>query len=115
MIDLKLRCERMLKEARKLDVAAILLDVVLGYGAHPDPAGELARAIKEAKEVTEKTGGYLSVVASICGTPDDPQGLSGQEQKLKKVGVIIMPSNAQAARMAALIASRGKAWRRLGE
>ena len=115
MIDPKLRCERMLKEARKLDVAVILFDVVLGYGAHPDPAGELVRAIREAKAVTEKTGGYLSVVASICGTSDDPQSLAGQEQKLKKAGVIVMPSNAQAARMAALIATRGKAWRRLGE
>lgn len=115
MIDFKLRCERMLKEARKLDVAVILLDVVLGYGAHPDPAGELVRAIKEAKVVTEKTGGYLSVVASICGTSDDPQGLAEQEQKLRNAGVIVMASNAQATRMAALIASRGKAWRRLGE
>lgn len=115
MIDLKPRCERMLQEAKKLDVAIILLDVVLGYGAHPDPASELARAIAEAKAATEKTKGHLSVVASICGTTGDPQGLAGQERKLRKAGAIIMPSNAQAARMAALIASRGKAWRRLGK
>jgi len=115
MIDLKPRCERMLQEAKKLDVAVILLDVVLGYGAHPDPASELARAIEGAKAATEKTGGYMSVVASICGTSGDPQGLAGQEQKLRKAGTIIMPSNAQAARMAALIASRGKVWRRLGK
>jgi hypothetical protein len=115
MIGLKPRCERMLWEAKKLDVAVILLDVVLGHGAHPDPAGELAQAIVDAKATTEKTKGYLSVVASICGTSGDPQGLAGQERKLRKAGAIIIPSNAQAARMAALIASRGKAWRRLGK
>lgn len=113
MIDLKLRCERLLREAKELDVAVVLLDVVLGYGAHPDPAGELAQTIEKAKETSEKNGGYLSVVASICGTPDDPQGLTGQEEKLRNTGTIVMPSNAQASRMAALIASKGRAWRRL--
>ncbi len=113
MIGLKLRCERLLREAKRLDVAVILLDVVLGYGAHPDPASELARVIGEAKAAAEKTKGYLSVVASICGTPNDPQGLAEQERKLRKAGVIVMPSNAQAARMAALIASKGRAWGRL--
>jgi FdrA protein len=113
MIDLKLRCERLLQEAKESDVAVVLLDVVLGYGAHPDPAGELAQTIEKAKKTTNKNGGYLSVVASVCGTPDDPQGLTGQEEKLRNIGTIIMPSNAQASRMAAIIASKGRVWRRL--
>ena len=115
MIDLKLRCERLLKEAKELDVAVVLLDVVLGYGAHPDPAGELAQTIEKAKNSSEKNGGYLSVVASICGTPEDPQGLTGQEEKLRNTSTIVMPSNAQASRMAALIVSKGRAWRRFSK
>lgn len=115
MIDLKLRCERLLREAKESDVAVVLLDVVLGYGAHPDPADELAPAIEKAKETSEKNGGYLPVVASICGTPGDLQGLAGQEEKLRNAGAIVMPSNAQASRMAAIIASKGRAWRRLNK
>jgi FdrA protein len=113
MIDLKLRCERLLREAKEYDVAVVLLDVVLGYGAHPDPAGELAQTIETSKDSSEKNGEYLSVVASICGTPEDPQDLAGQEEKLRNTGTIVMPSNAQASRMAALIASKGRAWRGL--
>jgi len=113
MIDLKLRCERLLREAKESDVAVVLLDVVLGYGAHPDPAGELAQTIKNAKDSSEKNGGYLSVVASICGTPEDPQDSTGQEEKLRNTGTIVLPSNAQASRMAALIASKRRAWRGL--
>jgi FdrA protein len=113
MIDLKLRSERLLQEAKESDVAVVLLDVVLGYGAHPDPAGELSETIEKAKKASDKNGCYLSVVASICGTPGDPQGLTGQEEKLRSTGTVVMPSNAQASRMAAIIASKGRAWRRL--
>ncbi|KXB01357.1 hypothetical protein AKJ44_02640 [candidate division MSBL1 archaeon SCGC-AAA261F17] len=104
-----LRQERIMSEASDPETAVILLDVVLGYGAHEDPAGELTPTIKEAKETAEKEGRSLPVVASVCGTAQDPQDLSDQEEKLADVGVIVMPSNAQAARMAALIASRGEA------
>ncbi len=107
-VDLGPRCERLLKEAKDWETAVIMLDVVLGHGAHPDPAEELARAVDEAKRITDRGGGYLSVVASVCGTPRDPQGLPKQRKELERAGVIVMPSNAQAARMAALIATKGK-------
>jgi hypothetical protein len=87
--------------------------VVLGHGAHPDPAGELARAVEEAKQIVNRSGGYLSVVASVVGTSRDPQNLSLQREKLEKVGAVVMPSNAQASRMAALIATAGDAWKKL--
>jgi FdrA protein len=109
MIDFSLRKLRLLKEAKDPEVAVILLDVVLGYGAHQDPAGELAPIISQAKSIAQKDGRYLSVVASICGTIKDPQGFNMQKKKLKDVGVVVMPSNAQAARMAALIAIRSYA------
>ena len=112
-IDLRPRCERLLKEAKCWDAAVVALDVILGHGAHPDPAGELARAVEEAKQITDRGGGHLSIVASIVGTSKDPQNLSLQREKLEKAGVIIMPSNAQASRMAALIATAGDAWKKL--
>lgn len=109
MIYHELRQRRMLQEASDPEIAVLLLDIVLGYGADLDPAGALAPTVKGAKEIAERDGRYLPVVASVCGTPQDPQNLTSQEEKLREVGVIVMPSNAQAARMAALIASRGKA------
>ncbi len=112
-IDLRPRCERLLKEAKCWEAAVVALDVILGHGAHPDPAGEMARAVEKAKQITDRGGGHLSVVASIVGTSKDPQNLPLQREKLEKASVIIMPSNAQASRMAALIATSGDAWKKL--
>ncbi len=113
MVDLAHRCEWMLGEARDWEVAVILLDIVLGQGSHPDPAGTLAKAVEEGKRLADREGGYLSVVASIVGTPRDPQNLALQREKLEKAGVVVMPSNAQAARLAVEVATRGRAWRKL--
>jgi len=108
MIDLTPRISRLLKEARDPEVAVILFDLVLGYGANQDPAGVLSPAIKKAKEFANAQGRYLAVVASVCGTERDPQNFHKQRKNLEDAGVVVMPSNAQAARMAALIASRGE-------
>ncbi|MEM2874519.1 MAG: hypothetical protein QW567_00620 [Candidatus Hadarchaeales archaeon] len=98
---------RILREARDWETAVILLDVVLGNGAHPDPAGELLRAIEGAKEKMEETGGHLSIAASVVGTREDPQGLLSQKRKLEGAGVMIMPSSTSAARLSAKIAGGG--------
>jgi hypothetical protein len=108
MIDPTMRKQRFIREAGNPETGAILLDIVLGYGSHPDPAGALLPVIAEARKEAEKFGRYLSVVASVIGTDLDPQNLDEQEKKLKEVGVIVLPSNAQATRMAALIVTRGK-------
>ncbi|MBU4561337.1 acyl-CoA synthetase FdrA [bacterium] len=100
MIDFTLRNERIVQEAKDPRTAVILLDIVLGYGAHPDPANALAPAIKKARERN------ISAVASLCGTEEDPQDYKKQMERLEKMGVIIMPSNAQAARFAALVATK---------
>jgi len=113
MIFFKPRCERLLREAKDWEVAVMLLDNVLGYGANPDPAGELVGAIAEAKKIVEKSNGYLSVITSVCGTARDPQSLEVQKKKLEDAGVVVMPSNAEAARIAALISTKGKAWGKL--
>lgn len=106
MIDPTLRSQRILREAGDPETAVILLDIVLGYGAHPDPAGALASSIKRAKRKAEDGGRHLPVVASLIGTELDVQGVEDQKEKLMEDGVIVLPSNAQATRVAALIATR---------
>ncbi len=105
MIDGTVRREWIEKEAADPETAVLLLDVVLGYGAHPDPAGEILPAIRRARAAAESAGRHLAVVASVCGTEGDRQRLSAQAAALTAAGVIVMPSNAQAARLAALIAA----------
>jgi succinyl-CoA synthetase alpha subunit len=104
MIDTTARVERILAEAADPTVAVILLDVVLGYGAAADPAGSLAAAVWEARAAAAAAGRDLAVVASVCGTPSDPQGLAGQRTRLREAGAILSPSNAAAARLAAALA-----------
>jgi len=101
MIDPRLRIEHIAAAAEDPAVAVLLLDVVLGYGSHPDPAGALAPAIVAACDAAAAHGRALTVVASVCGTDADPQGFAGQEQALREAGVMLAPSNARAARLAA--------------
>ena len=103
MIDLRLRLERLRQEFADPQTAVILLDVVLGYGAHADPATEIASAIADARAGRPPTDHDVIVVASVCGTQADPQGLSRQEEALRQAGVLLAPSNAAAARLAARI------------
>ncbi|CAG0936481.1 Protein FdrA [Thermoflexales bacterium] len=100
MIDNDLRIRRLLQEARDPEVAVIMLDVVIGYGAHPDPASELGPAIRQAKQLTDRE---LIVVASVTGTEQDPQRLSVQVAALQAAGAIVCDSNAAAARLVAMI------------
>jgi len=105
MIDNDLRIRRLLQEARDPQVAVILLDVVLGYGAHPDPATELAPAIEEARNLAVQDGRELIFAASVTGTENDPQVRSRQVTALENAGVIVCESNAAAARLAGMIVS----------
>ena len=107
MIDPSLRNERIKKETLDSETSVILFDCVIGYGSHEDPAATLVKAIEQAKNNLSKEGRYVSFVGSVCGTDMDPQIREEQEKKLKEVGAIMMSSNAQAARMACLIADRG--------
>ena len=112
MIDFRLRNERILEAARDPATAVILLDVVLGYGAHPDPAAALLPAIKNGVKAATKARRGLAFVASVCGTASDPQGLSKQEEILREAGVLLASSNAQAARLAASLVANGRGARR---
>jgi FdrA protein len=99
MIDHRLRNERLLAEAADPEVAVILLDVVLGYGAHPDPAAEMRSALAAAR----KKNRSVAFVASVCGTDEDPQGLERQESALRSAGVLLAESNARAVMLASAL------------
>ena len=75
MIDPTLRLERIAAEAEDPTCGVLLLDLVLGYGAHPDPADELAEAITAAVARAADDGRELPVVVSLTGVENDPQGL----------------------------------------
>jgi FdrA protein len=87
-------------------VAVLLLDVVLGLGAHPDPAGATAPAIEEAVAAATAGGRELTVVAHIVGTDRDPQDLTRQEATLRGAGVRLFGSNYRAARVASQMVDR---------
>ena len=98
MIDYRLRLEQLHEAADDPTTAVILLDVVLGHGAHPDPASELAPAIRE----TADRG--AAVVVSLCGTRHDPQDRDSQASMLQRAGASVWLSNAAAARHAVALA-----------
>jgi FdrA protein len=100
MIDPAARKEVMQAEAFGDDIAAVLLDVVIGYGAHRDPAGEIAGTCADI------VAGGAAVVAYVLGARADRQGLDRQRDALAEVGAIVTTSAAQAARVAAAIAIR---------
>jgi FdrA protein len=95
MIDQRLRLDQFTATAADPATAVILLDVVLGYGAHPDPAAEIAPRIAATKATRD-----IEVVISLIGTGADPQGLAAQAAALSRAGAHVFASNAQAARLA---------------
>jgi len=100
MLDHELRIKRLHQEAADPETAVILLDVVLGDGAHPDPAGELAPAIAEAIVTAEAAGRHLDVIAVVVGTDEDPQNLDAQIEQLEAAGALVECNNETAVRRA---------------
>lgn len=106
MIDAGLRLRRLAQEAADPATAVILLDIVLGYGAHADPASEFAPAIEAARASTAQDGRALACIVSLCGTEQDPQGLAYQRDMLTGAGALVFTENALAAQVAAEIVSK---------
>ncbi len=94
MIEPSLRDKALHDTLADASVAVVLLDLVLGFGAHGDPAGHLARRLE-----SRPAGGPV-IIASVTGTEDDPQPRSAQVAKLEAVEVLVAPSSAQAAELA---------------
>ncbi len=100
MIDPTLRLEALAEAGADARVRVVLLDVVLGHGAHPDPAAAHGPAITSAVAAAARGGRALHVVVSLVGTAADPQGLSRQGEALAAAGAYVLVSNAQATAVA---------------
>jgi FdrA protein len=110
MVDFGPRLGLLATGAADPDCRVLLLDVVLGHGAHPDPAAELAPAVRSALAgrpgVSSGGPADLTVVVSLIGTPEDPQDLRRQAEALRDAGAWVFASNAEAARFAVDLAGR---------
>jgi len=102
MIDPEARIEWIRTEGSRPDVAVVLVDVVLGHGSHPDPAGQLAPV---CEEIHDGGAGPL-VVAYVLGTDHDPQGFAGQVARMEAAGCLVTATAARASLAAAAIALR---------
>lgn len=102
MIDPSARADELERAITDPATAVVLLDVVLGYGAHPDPAGGLAEII----EGLGPRDGGPAVVAYVLGTDDDPQVAADQRARLEEAGCAVAPTGARAALLAAAVAAR---------
>jgi len=102
IIDPSLRNAAIVAAGDDGSASVLLLDLVLGDCAHPDPAGALRPALGEAR--ARRRGRDLAIVAHVVGTDDDPQGLERQEEELRKLGAVVCASNRIAAETARAIA-----------
>ena len=109
MIDQRSRVDRIAVEAADPRCSVVLLDVVLGHGAHPDPSAELAPAIAAAVATARDGGRELAVVVSLCATQDEPQDPRRQAEALHGAGASVFLSNAAAARHAVALVTAGGA------
>jgi FdrA protein len=100
MIDPTLRLAAIEERAAELERGVLLLDVVLGYGADPDPGGPLFPLLREVLDGHRD----LRAVVSLCGTPQDPQDFGRHRDGFLEAGAAVFLSNAQAARHAATLA-----------
>jgi FdrA protein len=91
MIDPTLRTAQLAQALADPDTGVLLLDVVLGHAAHPDPAGPVAELIADSG---------MPVVVSLIGARRDPQSLAGSADRLQAAGAAVFTSNAMAVRHA---------------
>jgi FdrA protein len=106
MIDPSLRDDAVRAQGEDPNTAVILFDVVLGYGAHNDPAQGLARALSAAAAAARAQGRSLALIGHVCGTDADPQDKAAQVAQLHAAGAWVAGSNVEAALLAARLASR---------
>lgn len=112
LIDPRLRNAELVAQAGTGEVGLFVIDVILGTGSRPDPAGALGPALASARAAAETAGARLDVLASLCGTEDDRQGYQRQRAALEAHGVRVVRSSSLAAtvaaRVAALLAEEGR-------
>ena len=103
MIDPRVRTDVIVQAGRDADVGVVLLDLVLGKGAHANPAEPLAAAASEARRIAQAEGRAIAFLAAIVGTARDPQDVGAQAATLEQAGIAVLATNADAARCAAML------------
>lgn len=106
MIDPTPIAERLVQESKDPEVAVLLFDVILGSGAHPNPSAIFVEAIQEINRGAQERKAPISILAHVCGTAGDPQGLAVQESALRDLGVFTAISNQRAVEMAEAVLVR---------
>lgn len=101
IIDTGLRGQRLEEDMRDPTCRVIMMDIVLGFGADPDPASKFAAIINRVRK--DLPDGGPIIVCSVCGTDADPQPCAQQEKTLEDAGCFVFPTNAQAAKAVARI------------
>ncbi|GHA76464.1 acyl-CoA synthetase FdrA [Streptomyces termitum] len=109
MIDPALRIERIVEEAGDPEVAAIVLDFVLGFGSHEDPVGTTLPALREARRIAREAGRHLEIVAYVLGTDLDTPSVVAQSDALRAAGVTVTLSSTETGRFAREIAKKAQA------
>ena len=99
--DLRLRYISMVGDDPR--TAVIVMDVLIGYGAHGNPGFELGEGIRMAIQKAKDQGRHLPVITCVTGTEKDPQSLNRTRAQLKEAGAIVCETNAHAARLAAML------------
>lgn len=100
MIDPDVRVQKLQEMMADETTGVILMDVVLGYGAHADMAGVLAPHIQEALTKAKEAGRDLYIVTTVVGTQSDPQNYDVAVETLRAAGAIVEKSNERAIRLA---------------
>jgi FdrA protein len=103
MIDPAVRHQHLLRLAEQPNVAVVLCDVILGWGAHEAPGAALAAAWQAMQERLRQRGRQVIGIATVCGAPNDPQDYAQQCRVLEAHGWLLAASHAQAVHLAAHI------------
>ena len=108
MIDPTNRISRLLQEARDPEVGVIVMDFVLGFGAHDEPVGVMLDAINEAHAIAKADNRPLEILGYVLGTDQDPQSLVQQCQLLTDAGVIWASSSTNTGLLAREFVCKGE-------
>lgn len=100
VFDPNIRTKRFQKELEDPETAVILLDFILGPAVHQDPVRPFAEMYKQEME---KQNRYITIIAEVCGSEEDPQKASEQEKLLRDAGFIVASSNFESTKIASAL------------
>ncbi|MCC8190379.1 MAG: hypothetical protein LIP77_07040 [Planctomycetes bacterium] len=96
-----LKMDRLVAALVDPSVSVVLMDMVIGFGSHPEQGRLAVEALARADRESNGRSRETVVVASVCGTDKDVPSLSTEWDALSRAGVTVLGSNAAAARYAA--------------